>query len=890
VIGIGSVISHFEILEKLGEGGMGVVWKARDTHLDRLVALKVLRSDKVADPDRKRRFVQEAKAASALSHPNIVPIHDISQADGLDFMVMEYLPGKALDRLLPRKGLPTAETLRYAIQIADALARAHSAGIVHRDLKPANIMVSDEGLVKVLDFGLAKLTEAAATGENQSTQTMRAETEEGTIVGTVSYMSPEQAEGKKVDARSDIFAFGAVLYEMATGRRAFQSDTRMSTLAAILHKEPPPASSISPGVPRDLEKIILRCLRKDPARRFQHMDDLKVSLEELLEEKDAGPWPLPPAPRRPRVKLWLAMAGMALVCGALAAWWFSSHGGPPVSVYGPVKPLTTYAGMESDPALSPDGNQIAFAWDGPRQDNFDIYVRLVEGGAALRLTTDPAPDHSPAWSPDGRRLAFVRENAIYLIPALGGVERKLLQFPRGNLYASMNTYAAVNFPSSLSWSPDGRFLAFNGTDGDGPPSIWIVSVESGEYHRASNLPRGYHSERSPAWSPDGRTIAFVRGHDTYSRAVILQAMNADGTTQGTERAVTAYGQRIEELAWQPDGRGLILTIRQGGERTGLFRMALGGTIEPLAIDSDIVHWPSLSRTGNRLAYEKRRVDTNIYRLDGPGPDGGPRPYDQCHVAITVDSTARDREAMISPDGRRMVFNSDRLGFYEIHVAAVDGSNQVALTAMGPTSMGSPRWSPDGQTIAFDRYEDGHSVIYTVGAEGGKPRRVTGPPFGDIRPSYSHDGKWIYVSSNRSGRLEIWKIPSGGGAPQQLTHDSGNEAFESPDGKLLYYVRTQGLWSLPLAGGEPLPVLPEAGNLINLYAVAGRSVYYYLHDPPSLWVLRTDTGRKFEYVRFPQDLLGIDGGTALSVSADERVILYTQTDRRESDLMLVENFR
>jgi Tol biopolymer transport system component len=878
VIGIGSVISRFEVLERLGEGGMGVVWKANDKLLDRLVALKVLPPDMVADPERKRRFVQEAKAASALNHPNIITIYDIAHEDGIDFIVMEYVRGTTMDRLIPAKGLRTAEMLKYAIQIADALAKAHTAGIVHRDLKPANIMVSEEGHVKVLDFGLAKLTEAISTSGDDATQTIREQSTEGTIAGTVYYMSPEQAEGKKVDARSDIFAFGAVLYEMVTGKRAFQGDTRMSTLATILHHDPQSVSAISPGVPRDLEKVITRCLRKDPARRFQHVDDLKVALVELQEDKDAGVLPTQPVPQRRRANPWVAVLGLALAIGVPAAWWYGSQNARP-TYYGPVRPLTTYPGIEIEPALSPDGNQVAFAWNGPNQDNFDIYVRLVDGGPPLRLTNDPGPDRSPAWSPDGRRLAFLRDNYVFLIPALGGVERKLLHFPRWTLEAGA---------ASLCWSPDGRLLAFNGWDGDSPPAIWIASVESGEYHRASTLPKGYFGELSPAFSPDGHTLAFIRGRDTYSRAVILQKLNPDGTIQGREREATGYDQRIEELTWQPDGRGLILTIRLGGDRTGLFRMPLSGTPQPLPLDSESLHSPSLSRTGNRLAYEKRRVDTNLYRMDGPGPDGGPKPLDQCHVSVVVDSTAMDRNLMLSPDARRLAFISDRTGFYEIYVANADGSSQVALTAMGPTSLGSPRWSPDGQTIAFDRYENGHGSIYTIGAEGGKPRRITGDAIRDIRPSFSHDGKWIYFCSTRSGPLEVWKIPAGGGTPQQLTHGSGIEPFESPDGKLLYFVRNQALWSLPLAGGDPSLVLSE--NVFNVYAVAGRSIYYYRHDPPSLWVLRTDTGRKFEYVRFQKDLLGLDGGTGLTVSADERVIMYTQMDRRESDLMLVENFR
>jgi len=286
----GRTLTHYQVVEKLGEGGMGVVYKARDTRLNRLVAIKVLPPDKTADPARRSRFFQEAQTASALNHPNIVTIYEIDRDADCDFIVMELVPGRTLDAAIGR-GLKLADTLKFAIQTADALTAAHRAGIVHRDLKPGNVMVTDGGTVKVLDFGLAKLTEAAASADDE-TRTVNAAapplTERGAIVGTVAYMSPEQAEGKIVDARSDIFTFGSLLYEMVTGHRAFHGDTKMSTLSAILRDDPKPLSQSGAQTPRDLEKIIARCLRKDPARRFQHMDDIKIALDELKEESDSG--------------------------------------------------------------------------------------------------------------------------------------------------------------------------------------------------------------------------------------------------------------------------------------------------------------------------------------------------------------------------------------------------------------------------------------------------------------------------------------------------------------------------------------------------------------------------------------------------------------------------
>ena len=319
---IGRTISHYEITAKLGQGGMGVVYKARDSHLKRFVALKVLPPEKVADPERKHRFVQEARAASALNHPNIVTVHDIDQSDGVDFIAMEYVEGKTLDELIGRNGLKLNEALNYAIQIADALAKAHAAGIVHRDLKPGNVMVTAEGRVKVLDFGLAKLTETAPVGPEDSTLTEKPSTELGVIVGTASYMSPEQAEGKKVDARSDIFSFGSLLYEMLTGRRAFRGESPVLTLAAILHLEPPPLPA---GMPQELERVVVRCLRKDPARRFQHIDEVKIALEELKGESDSGKLAGEHAPARPRGRRILrfalaAAAVLVLAVGGVFLW------------------------------------------------------------------------------------------------------------------------------------------------------------------------------------------------------------------------------------------------------------------------------------------------------------------------------------------------------------------------------------------------------------------------------------------------------------------------------------------------------------------------------------------------------------------------------------------
>ena len=285
---VGRTLAHYRIDAKLGEGGMGVVYKAHDTHLDRPVSIKILPPERVADPDRRRRFQQEAKAASALNHSNIVHIYDIASADGIEFIAMEFVDGQTLAELIGAKRLKTRDTVRYAAQIADALAAAHARGIVHRDIKPSNIMVNERGQVKVLDFGIAKLLDQAEDDPANATRTTPLRTEEGTIVGSVAYMSPEQAEGRAVDARSDIFSFGSMLFEMVTGRRAFEGETKIAIMSAILHKDPPSVLELSPSAPTALDKIIVRCLRKDPARRPQHMIDVKLALDEVNDDASAS--------------------------------------------------------------------------------------------------------------------------------------------------------------------------------------------------------------------------------------------------------------------------------------------------------------------------------------------------------------------------------------------------------------------------------------------------------------------------------------------------------------------------------------------------------------------------------------------------------------------------
>ena len=359
---VGQKVQHYQFLEKLGAGGMGEIYKAMDTRLNRFVAIKVLSSGSAGDPERRRRFIQEAQAASALNHPNIITIHDILSENNTEFMVLEFVAGKTLVDLIPKGGLRVPHALKYAVQMADALSTAHAAGIIHRDLKPANVMVTEAGLVKVLDFGLAKLSDPLPSAEGDNTQTMADAplTVEGSIIGTVSYMSPEQAQGKKVDSRSDIFSFGVVLYEMVTGMRAFAGSNAVSTLSAILRDEARPISEIAPDVPPPIEQVVHRCLRKNPDQRFQSMQEVRKALGALKNESDSGQLYQPRVPAAAQRRSAMPTAGIAIGLIVLAAggagwWWVKRHRQQPsvAQVAGPAAPEPAAAAPEPAPAPEP---------------------------------------------------------------------------------------------------------------------------------------------------------------------------------------------------------------------------------------------------------------------------------------------------------------------------------------------------------------------------------------------------------------------------------------------------------------------------------------------------------------------------------------------------------
>ncbi len=877
------VISHYQIIEKLGAGGMGEVYLAEDTTLGRRVALKLLPQEYTQDEERVRRFKQEARAASALNHPNILTIHEVGEAEGHYFIATEFVDGESLRALVGRNGrLETGAALGVAVQVASALATAHEAGIVHRDVKPDNIMLRRDGLVKILDFGLAKLTDPVAlqsADPNGPTRSLAVHTESGVLLGTAQYMSPEQATGKAVDARSDVFSFGAVLYEMLTGRRAFPGDSMIEAVAAVLNREPLPLPARIPAV---LAKVVLRCLRKEPGRRYQTMADLKVALEDVQEESGAGRQ----VHQIPARLGWSLALLLPLLLGAsVFVWqtWRAPESRAPVRAV----PLTTLPGVARYPSLSADGNYVAFAWTA-RQGNTDIYVQQVGAASALRLTTDPSGDYNPVWSPDGRWIAFLRggsslpvsgDSELRLIPPLGGPERKV---------ADVRVPDILGIFSFLAWCPDSTCLVVTDAQGEGrPAALFVVSLETGEKRQLTAPEPTAVGDSGPAVSPDGRTLVFRRNASGGLTGQLYSLPLGEDLIAGSPTvALTPPAQNANDPTWMPDGREILYSA--GG---GLWRLAVPGPGQPMRLPfvGEDGLMPVVSRPGAgkplRLAYVRSFRDENIWRVDTPGFD---RPA-LSSPAVAIASTRLDLNPQLSPDGRRVAFQSDRSGSMEVWLADPDGANAVQLTSLGAPTTGTARWSPDAQLITFNSNLEGQWEIYVVSATGGRPRRLTSHPANDNVPSFSRDGRWVYFSSNRTGQFEIWKAPTSGGDAVQLSHNVGYVPFESPDGAYVYYTQTvsaaSGLWRLPVSGGEPVKVLE--GVVFRNFVVLDRGVYYINQ------VSGEATLQFFDFVSHRSTTLARGLGDiryGLTATADGRTILYSRVDSTLDDLMLVDNFR
>jgi Tol biopolymer transport system component/DNA-binding winged helix-turn-helix (wHTH) protein len=600
----------------------------------------------------------------------------------------------------------------------------------------------------------------------------------------------------------------------------------------------------------------------------------------VVTESRPGRWLIPR-----RALLWAGVLLAFLGIAVAGLWLASRRTAPPESLV--AVPLTSYPGLELNPSFSPDGNHVAFAWNGEKQDNFDIYVKLIGAQRPLRITDHPARDYRPAWSPDGRFMAFLRETgaghaAVLVIPAIGGLERRLaLVFPESR---GARGYLGGSY---LEWTADGKWLATtDASSPEEPMGLFLISVATGEKRRLTSPPRLYLGDRNAAFSPDSRVLAFSRDRGGHLGELCLLALSSELAPEA-EPKCTDLGQRAaRSLLWTRDGREIIYSAHYASTgRPGLFRVAVSelrgrsGLPQRLPTNAASAWDPAISPNGRRLAYSSLLIDGDIWRLDLFGPGA--------RTTRLISSTHLDANPQYSPDGQSIVFFSTRSGRPAIWLRAGDGS-ETQLTSFEAPMTGSPRWSPDGNRIVFDSNLEGDFRLYTIHPDGGGLRRLTRHLGNSAVASWSKDGRWIYFASNRTGEHQVWKIPAVDGEAVQLTRNGGYVAFESPDGKYVYYSKfanTTSVWRVPAGGGEETKVLDSVRPFD--FAVVEDGIYF---------ASPTDRGRSIRFLRFATgavaEIAEIKGVpfNGLSVSPDGRFLLYSSGELVGSDLMLVENFR
>ena len=793
----GTHLGPYRIVALLGSGGMGEVYRAHDARLGRDVAIKVLPQGLAVTPEVRARFEREARTISQLNHPHICTLYDRGHQDGVDFLVMELIEGQTLAQRLERGPLPLAEALALGRQVAEALDRAHRAGVVHRDLKPGNVMLTKGG-AKLMDFGLARPAGPAAgpADMSQSPTMSRPLTAEGTLLGTFQYMAPEQLEGKEADARTDLWALGCLLYEMATGLRAFAGESQASLIAAIMTGVPRPVRELSPVTPPALERLIQRCLQKDPDVRIQSALDVAFVLDLIGAEDPRGAANEPPATsgaRRAVPVFWAAIAAVIATAAFFAGRWTA-----PPSGEGSIRVSTLSQGTrDSEPGVSPDGRWVAFT--AVRQGGPGIWLMDMVTRNEVKLTS--GDDHFPRFTADGGTVLFTRtqkgRQSLWRVPAIGGAPRLLLE-NAGDVDAS----------------PDGSRLAYVASTGDsaGVRARLMVANADGTGGREV-WSKGSVNIASPRWSPDGRRLAFVRSGSQNSPSTIV-VVDASGGSDREYRPPN--GQLLSNVIWDGNGQGLIvvegvgLTPVQRGAGGRLFRLdTRSGSYSPLgwverfpAIidllpDGRLVLWSPVAR------QNLREVAIGAHDLSG-----GRR---------LTSGLALDRQPVYSPDGKWVMFSSSRGGTLDLWEVSVETGEMHRVTDDREDDW-DPEYGSDGESLFWCSGRSGAFEIWTARRDGSAPRQISRDSLDAENPSVTSDHQSVIYSSANPTKAGLWRAPVKGGEGEWLLHGSTLIPDLSPDGRYVSVITDVGTIEARLSvfdlqerrllpGVVPLQVLP-----------------------------------------------------------------------------------
>ncbi|HEX8493810.1 MAG TPA: protein kinase [Pyrinomonadaceae bacterium] len=854
MISAGTRLGRYEISRQLGAGGMGEVYLAQDTLLRRPAALKILPAEFTESEDRLRRFVQESCAASALNHPNIITIHEIGQEDSLHFMAMEFVEGETLRAQMMHTRKSLKEALDISVQVAEALAAAHAAGIVHRDIKPENIMVRPDGYVKVLDFGLAKLTESQSAGVDTQAPTMfKVETDPGTVMGTMQYMSPEQARGLDVDKRTDIWSLGCVLYEMLAGRSPFTAKTRSDVMVAVLAQEPPPLAQQARDVPAELERIVRKALRKDREERYQTIKDMALDLKSLRRDIEVGAEiersqapsfsggmratesgahnetatslshaaahtsgigaaqqtssadSLAAGIRQGRRGMLLLVVALAVTAGlAFGLYKYFGLGRTGNRRAGLFRQINatklTNNGNTKTAAISPDGKYVVYAMDeGGKQS---LWMRQVAIASNVRLTPLASVNFfACAFSPDGNFIYYALEDgmnppAIYKIPVLGGSPTRLLGDMLGPAIPS----------------PDGKQVGVVTIDKDSGGVMLSIRNIDGTGERTLTRRKAPEFFDWFAWSRDGSMIACaINMFDGHTPSVkVIEIRVADGT----ERVVTTYGWlSTDQLAWLPDNSGILLTAKDQESPFEQIWLVSYPEGEVRKITSDLNDYTGLSisdDSSSLVTVQYQRLST--VWLTGAGKEN--------RTLQVTPGAGTYYDLAVTPDGK-LLYSSDASGSADIWEMETDGTNQRQLTAGAGRNYG-PAASPDNRYIVFHSNRSGLWQIWRMDRDGSNPVQLTKDNAESNWPQFSPDGQWIiYTHLDTKLAMTLWKVPIGGGTPTQLNDKPSLRPVISPDGK------TIACWQfgkqrdvpvqisiIPIGGGEPVKSFAAAASVIS----------------------------------------------------------------------------